>query len=79
MKIKLEKDGIKLNSNKDDVLGINIENPLNIDVEGHGIESGINPKLIKPSDAIKCLSSASQEECREKKLEILCSLFDDFI
>ncbi|AZO95321.1 hypothetical protein [Halocella sp. SP3-1] len=79
MKIKLEKDGIKLNSNKDDMLGIDMADPLNIDVEGHGIESGINPKIIKPSDAVECLSSANQEECREKKLAILCSLFDDFI
>ncbi len=75
----MEKDGVKLNSNKDDILGVNMTDPLNFDVEGHGIESGIIPKTIKPSDAIRCLSSASQEESREKKLEILSSLFDDYI
>lgn len=53
--------------------------PLNIDVAGHGIESGIVPKVPKPSDVIKCLSTASQEESREKKLEILSSLFDNYI
>ncbi len=79
MKIRFEKDGVKLNSNKDDVLGVNMTDPLNFDVEGHGIESGIVPNIIKPSDAIKCLSAASQEESREKKLEILSSLFDDYI
>lgn len=79
MKINIENDGIKLNSNKDDILGANMTDPLNIDIEGHGIESEVKPKLIKPSDAIKCLSSASQEESREKRLEILSSLFDDYI
>ena len=79
MKIKFDNDGVKLNSDQDDILGVKMTDPLNIDVEGHGIESDIKPKMIKPSDAIRCLSSASQEDSREKKLEILSSLFDDYI
>ncbi len=79
MKIKFEKDGIKLNSSKEDIPEVNMADPLNFDVGGHGIESAVNPKLIKPSDAIKCLSSAAQEESRGKKLEILSSLFDDYL
>ncbi|NLM97141.1 MAG: hypothetical protein GX175_05980 [Halanaerobiaceae bacterium] len=79
MKIKFEKDSIKLNSEKGELFGISMTDPLNLEVAGQGIESGIAPKIIKPSDVIKCLSSAGQEESRDKKLEILSSLFDNYI
>jgi len=79
LKIKFEKDGIKLNSIKGELFGISMTEPLNVGVAGQGIESGITPKIIKPSEVIKCLSSAGQEESRDKKLEILSSLFDNYI
>ncbi|KNF08061.1 hypothetical protein CLPU_10c01160 [Gottschalkia purinilytica] len=74
MKIGFGKDGLTLNSKK--------INPLNLSVNGHGIESDYPIKAVDPFEILSSLASidlSDEKTTRKDKIEALQKILNDIL